>query len=83
MDCYLVVGTTGALSIPEEYQDSSVLLSIPSACIIASESGTTREISRAFGFGTDGRRGLAVKLDAYSGVESKEVIDKWNRLEAK
>ena len=28
MDCYLVVGTTGALSIPEEYQDSSVLLSI-------------------------------------------------------
>lgn len=83
MDCYLVVVTKGALSIPEEYKDSSVMLSIPSACIIASESGTTKEISRAFGFGTGGRWGVAVKLDAYSGIESAEVIDKWNKLEGK
>ena len=82
IDCYLVVATQGALSIPEEYKDSSVVLSMPSACIVASKSGTTNEISRAFGFGRGGR-GIVVKLDSYSSVESREVVEKWNKIEGK
>ena len=80
MDCYLVVLTKGDLRIPAQYKNSCVMLSKPYACVVSSGPGTTEEISRTFGIGQN-RWGVVVKLDAYSGIESAEVIDKWNRLE--
>lgn len=83
MDCFLVVVTSGNLpDIPERFQYSHVKLSAPNACIVADSSSTSKDVMELFGISTGGRRGVVVKLDFYSGIESGEIVDKWNKLEA-